>query len=63
MILEVREAQESAVFRQELFSTLSHYYEEILSMAGAGRADVTSPRASNEECIVALLLLRRPLVG
>jgi hypothetical protein len=37
MILEVLEAQEPAVFRQQLFSTLTTYYEEIQSMSGAGR--------------------------
>ncbi len=36
MILEVLEEEEPAVFSQELFNTLSHYYEEILGMAGAG---------------------------
>jgi hypothetical protein len=36
MILEVLEAQEPAVFRQELFNTLTTYYEEIQSMSGAG---------------------------
>jgi hypothetical protein len=36
MILEVFEAQEPAVFRQELFNTLTTYYEEIQSMSGAG---------------------------
>ena len=35
MILEVLEAEEPAVFRQELFNTLVHYYEEILGMPGA----------------------------
>ena len=32
MILEVLEAEEPAVFRQELFNTLVHYYEEILGL-------------------------------
>ena len=36
MILEVLEAEEPAVFRQELFNTLVHYYEEILGLPGAG---------------------------
>ena len=36
MILEVLEAEEPAVFRQELFDTLVHYYEEILGLPGAG---------------------------
>ena len=36
MILEVLEAKEPAVFRQELFNTLQHYYEEILCLPGAG---------------------------
>ena len=36
MILEVLEAEEPAVFRQELFNTLVHYYKEILGMPGAG---------------------------
>ena len=36
MILEVLEAEEPAVFRQELFNTLEHYYEEILGLPGAG---------------------------
>ena len=36
MILEVLEAKEPAVFRQQLFNTLVHYYEEILGMPGAG---------------------------
>jgi hypothetical protein len=33
MILEVLEARETAVFRQKLFNTLTHYYEEIQSMS------------------------------
>ena len=36
MILEVLEAEEPAVFRQELFNTLVHYYKEILGLPGAG---------------------------
>ena len=36
MILEVLEAKEPAVFRQQLFNTLVHYYEEILGMPCAG---------------------------
>ena len=36
MILEVLKAEEPAVFRQELFNTLVHYYEEILSLPCAG---------------------------
>ena len=36
MILEVLEAEEPAVFRQELFNTLVHCYEEILGLPGAG---------------------------
>jgi hypothetical protein len=36
MILEILEAKEPAVFRQQLFNTLVHYYEEILCMPGAG---------------------------
>ena len=36
MILEVLKAEEPAVFRQELFDTLVHYYEEILGLPGAG---------------------------
>jgi hypothetical protein len=36
MILEVPEAQEPAVFCQKLFNTLTHFYEEIQSMSGAG---------------------------
>ncbi len=36
MILEVLEAQELAVFRHQLFNTLTKYYEEIQSMSGAG---------------------------
>ena len=36
MILEVLEAQEPAVFRHQLFNTLTKYYEEIQSMSGAG---------------------------
>ncbi len=36
MILEVLQAQEPVVFRQELFNTLTTYYEEIQSMSGAG---------------------------
>ena len=35
MILEVLEAEEPAVFRQELFNTLVHYYEEIQGLHGA----------------------------
>ncbi len=36
MILEVLEAEEQAVFRQEFFNTLVHYYKEILGLPGAG---------------------------
>ena len=36
MILEVLEAEEPAVFRQKLFDTLVHYYEEIQGLHGAG---------------------------
>ena len=36
MILEVLEAEDPAVFRQELFDTLVHFYEEILGLPGAG---------------------------
>ena len=36
MILEVLDKQSPAVFQQDLFSTLVHYYEEILSMSCAG---------------------------
>ena len=36
MILEVLEALEPAVFRHNLGTTLTHYYEEIQSMSGAG---------------------------
>ena len=32
MILEVLKAEEPAVFRQELFNMLVHYYEEILGL-------------------------------
>ncbi len=35
MILEVLEKQEPAVLRQELFTTLVHYYEEIQGQHGA----------------------------
>ena len=35
-MLEVLEPDEPAVFRQELFDTLVHYYEEILGLPGAG---------------------------
>jgi hypothetical protein len=35
MILEVLEQKEPAVFRQELFTTLVHYYEEIQGQHGA----------------------------
>ncbi len=38
MILEVLEEEEPAVFSQELFNTLSHYYEEILGTRMAGAA-------------------------
>ncbi len=37
MILEVLKAQEQAVFRQQLFNTLTTYYEEVQSMSGACR--------------------------
>ncbi len=59
MILEVLEKQEPAVFRQKLFNTLTHYYEEIQSMFGGESApvDAPSPRASNARCV-----LRRTLV-
>ncbi len=36
MVLEVLEAKVPAIFRQELFTTLVHYYEEILGLHGAG---------------------------
>ena len=36
MILEVLEALEPAAFRNKLCNTLTHYYEEIQSMSGAG---------------------------
>ncbi len=36
MILEVLEEEEPAVFRQDSFTTLKHYYEVIQSMPGAG---------------------------
>jgi hypothetical protein len=36
MILEVLEQEELAVFRQDLFTTLKHYFEVIQSMPGAG---------------------------
>ncbi len=36
MILKVLEQEELAVFRQDLFTTLKHYYEVIQSMPGAG---------------------------
>ncbi len=36
IVLEVLEAKEPAIFRQELFTTLVHYYEEILGLHGAG---------------------------
>ncbi len=36
MILEALEEEELAVFSQELFNTLLHFYEEILGMAEAG---------------------------
>ncbi len=36
MILEVLEAEEPAVFRQELFNTLEHCYEVILGLPNAG---------------------------
>ena len=34
-MLEVLEPDEPAVFRQELFDRLVHYYEEILGLPGA----------------------------
>jgi hypothetical protein len=37
MILKVLEEEEPAVFRQEFFNTLVHYYEEIKGLHGAGR--------------------------
>ncbi len=36
MVLEVLEKKEPAIFRQELFITLDHFYEEILGLHGAG---------------------------
>ena len=36
MIFEVLEVLEPALFRQNLANTLTHYYEEIQSMFGAG---------------------------
>ena len=36
MILEVLEALEPALFRQNLANTFTHYYEEVQSMFGAG---------------------------
>ena len=48
MILEVLEAEEPAVFRQELFNTLEHYYEEILGgLACPAPEDAPGPRASS----------------
>jgi hypothetical protein len=37
MILEVLEAEEPAVFRQELFTTLVHYYKEIQGLHCAAK--------------------------
>ncbi len=37
MILEVLEAQEPAVFRHQLFNTLTKDYKEIQSISGVGR--------------------------
>ena len=45
IILEVLVAEEPAVFRQELFDTLVHYYEEILACPAP--EDAPSPRASS----------------
>ncbi len=36
MVLEVLEAKVPAIFRPELFTTLVHYYEEILGLHCAG---------------------------
>ena len=58
MILEVLEAQEPAVFRQQLFSTLTKYYEEIQSMSGAGRR----PKPKHFKRTMIADARRRPLV-
>ncbi len=44
MILEVLEAQEPAVFRHQLFNTLTKYYGEIQSMSGAGGRPNLKPK-------------------
>ena len=54
MILEVLVAEEPAVFRQELFNTLVHYYEEILGLPGAeGRPKPPELQVQDEKCPVA----------
>ena len=51
MILEVLEAEDPAVFRQELFDTLVHFYEEILGLPGAGeRPKPRELQAQDEKC-------------
>ena len=50
MILEVLEAEEPVVFRQELFNTLVHYYEEILGLPGAGGRPKPQLQAQDEKC-------------
>jgi hypothetical protein len=67
MILEVLEEEDPAVFSQELFNTLSHYFEEILGMAGAGgrpklkNFTVFTPKMRNASSrVVARLLVTRP---
>jgi hypothetical protein len=56
-------------FSQELFNTLSHYYEEILGMAGAGGRPEPKhfivftrkmPNASSRVAVRLLRLVTRP---
>ena len=56
MLLEVLEAEEPAVFRQELFDTLVHFYEEILGLPGAGGRP--KPQSFKRKMSRVLLLLR-----
>jgi hypothetical protein len=63
MILEVLEAKEPAVFRQELFTTLVHrdsgYYEEIQGQHGAPAAGRPKPKSFKRK-MKSLMLFSAP---
>jgi hypothetical protein len=67
LLQRLLQEEEPAVFSQELFNTLLHYYEEILGMAGAGRRPkpkhftVLTRKIRNASLRVAMrLLVTRP---